>query len=139
MRARIAGCDGLVTGWGASDRRLLRPRGAMALTPAIMEAADRLRIIAHAAGSVRQMLGEVWRDYISARSAKRLMEYALHVRDTGGWRSPRTTRGLATCTPAPATSVVYRDGRDGPDAVVCAQQHRVLDTRRDMAIGNDRT
>ena len=113
LRERIAGCDGLVTGWGASDRRVLRPRGAMALTPAIMEAADRLRIIAHAAGSVRQMLGAVWQDYIAPRgicvftatveigynvaetavglmimSAKRLMEYALHVRHTGGWRSP---------------------------------------------------
>ena len=113
MRARIAGCEGLVTGWGASNPRVLRPRAAMALTPAIMEAADRLRIIAHAAGSVRQMLGAVWQDYIAARgicvftatveigynvaetavglmimSTKRLMEYALHVRDTGGWRSP---------------------------------------------------
>ena len=113
LRERIAGCDGLVTGWGASDPRVLRPRGAMALTPAIMEAADRLRIIAHAAGSVRQMLGGVWQDYIAPRaicvftataeigynvaetavgmmimSAKRLMEYALHVRGTGGWRSP---------------------------------------------------
>ena len=113
VRARIAGCDALVTGWGASDRRVLRPRGAMALTPAIMEAADRLRIIAHAAGSVRQMLGAVWHDYIAPRgicvftatveigcnvaetalglmimSSKRLMEYALHVRHTDGWRSP---------------------------------------------------
>ena len=113
VQERIAGCHGLVTGWGVSDPRVLRPRSAMALTPAIMEAADRLRIIAHAAGSVRQMLGAVWQDYIAARgicvftatveigynvaetavglmimSAKRLMEYALHVRDTGGWRSP---------------------------------------------------
>ena len=114
LRERIAGCDGLVTGWGASDPRVLRPRSAMTLTPAIMEAADRLRIVAHAAGSVRQMLEAVWHDYIAARgicvftatveigynvaetavgmmimSTKRLMEYALHVRHTDGWRSSR--------------------------------------------------
>ena len=113
LAARIAQCEGLVTGWGASDPRMLRPRGAMALSPAVMEAADRLRIIAHAAGSVRQMLGDVWQDYIAPRgicvftatveigynvaetavgmmimSAKRLMDHALHVRHTGGWRSP---------------------------------------------------
>lgn len=111
--ARIPGCDGLVTGWGATDPGVLRPRGAMALTPGIMEAADRLQIIAHAAGSVRHMLGAVWRDHVARRgicvftatvaigynvaetavglmimSAKRLMEYALHVRHTDGWRSP---------------------------------------------------
>ena len=113
VRARIGGCDGLVTGWGATSPQVLRPQGAAPLTPAIMEAADRLRIIAHSAGSVRRMLGEVWNDYIAARgicvfnatveigynvaetavgfmimSAKRLMEYALHVRHTQGWRSP---------------------------------------------------
>ena len=111
--ARIAKCEGLVTGWGSSDPGVLRPRGAMALTPGIMEAAGHLQIIAHAAGSVRQMLGAVWHDYIAPRgicvftatveigynvaetavglmimSAKRLMEYALHVRHTDGWRSP---------------------------------------------------
>ena len=87
VRERIAGCDGLVTGWGASDRRVLRPRGAMALTPAIMEAADRLRIIAHAAGSVRQMLGAVWQDYIAPRGIcvfTATVEIGYNVRGNGG-------------------------------------------------------
>ena len=112
VSARIGGCDGLVTGWGATDPGALRPRAAMPLTPAIMDAADRLKIIAHAAGSVRHMLGAVWRDYIAPRgicvftatveigynvaetalglmimSSKRLLESALHVRHTAGWRA----------------------------------------------------
>lgn len=39
---RVAGCEGLVTGWGS-------PR----FTPAVWERADRLRVIAHSAGSVK--------------------------------------------------------------------------------------
>ena len=112
LSARIGGCDGLVTGWGTTDPRALRPHGAMPLTPAIMEAADRLKIIAHAAGSVRQMLAAVWHGYIAPRgicvftatveigynvaetalglmimSSKRLLDYALYVRQSAGWRA----------------------------------------------------
>ena len=112
VSARIGGCDGLVTGWRTTDPGTLRPRRAMPLTPAIMEAADRLKVIAHAAGSVRHMLAEVWHDYIAARgicvftatveigynvaetavglmvmSSKRLLEHALHVRQSAGWRA----------------------------------------------------
>ena len=112
VSARIGGCEGLVTGWRTTDPHTLRPRGAMPLTPAILEAADRLKIIAHAAGSVRQMLGAVWHDYIVPRgicvftatveigynvaetalglmimSSKRLLEYAVHVRHSDGWRA----------------------------------------------------
>ena len=112
VSARIGGCDGLVTGWRTTDPHTLRPRGAMPLTPAILEAEDRLKIIAHAAGSVRQMLGAVWHDYIVPRgicvftatveigynvaetalglmimSSKRLLDYALHLRHSDGWRA----------------------------------------------------
>ena len=104
----IAGHDALVTGWAAPASG-----GPPPITPAVMEAADRLRIIAHSAGSVRRMLDCVWADYIVPRricvctatvpiacnvaettlgliimSAKRLMDHALHVRGTGGWRTP---------------------------------------------------
>ena len=90
----------------------------MRLTPAIMEAADQLKVIAHAAGSVRHMLAEVWHDYIAARgicvftatrgdrlqrggdraglmimSSKRLLNYALHLRQTGAGGPPTSGRG----------------------------------------------
>ena len=42
----ISGYDGLVTGWGSCPP----------LTVQVLEAADRLRIIAHSAGSVKGML-----------------------------------------------------------------------------------
>lgn len=109
----IGGHDALITGWAAPASG-----GPPPITPAIMEAADRLRIIAHSAGSVRRMLAQVWTDYIVPRricvstatvpiacnvaetalgliimSAKRLMEHALHVRDTGGWRTPEIPVG----------------------------------------------
>lgn len=116
LSARIGGCDALVTGWGATDPGRLLPRTAPPLTPGVMDAADRLKIIAHAAGSVRHMLDAVWRDYVAPRgicvftatveigynvaetalglmimSSKRLLESTLHVRHAAGWRS----RGIA--------------------------------------------
>lgn len=45
LAARLPGCHGLITGWGAPQ-----------LTPELLDAADRLRIVAHAAGSVRFLL-----------------------------------------------------------------------------------
>ena len=106
--ALIGGHDALITGWAAPASG-----GPPPITPAIMDAADRLRIIAHSAGSVRRMLDRAWTDYIVPRgicvftatvpiaynvaetalgliimSAKRLMEHALHLRGTGGWRTP---------------------------------------------------
>ncbi len=109
----IGGHDALITGWAAPASG-----GPPSITPAIMEAADRLRIIAHSAGSVRRMLDQVWTDYIVPRricvftstvpiaynvaettlgliimSAQRLMDHALHVRRTGGWRSPQIPVG----------------------------------------------
>ena len=109
----IGGHDALITGWAAPASG-----GPPPITPAVMEAADRLRIIAHSAGSVRRMLAQVWTDYIVPRricvstatvpiacnvaetalgliimSAKRLMEHALHLRGTGGWRTPEIPVG----------------------------------------------
>ena len=109
----IDGHDALITGWAAPASG-----GPPPITPAIMEAADRLRVIAHSAGSVRRMLAQVWTDYIVPRricvftatvpiacnvaetalgliimSAKRLMEHALHLRGTGGWRTPEIPVG----------------------------------------------
>ena len=109
----IGGHDALITGWAAPASG-----GPPPITPAIMEAADRLRIIAHSAGSVRRMLHRVWEDHVVPRricvftstaaiaynvaettlgliimSAKRLMEHALHVRGTGGWRAPEIPVG----------------------------------------------
>ena len=111
--ALIGGHDALTTGWAAPASG-----GPPPITPAIMEAADRLRIIAHSAGSVRRMLDQVWTDYIVPRricvstatvpiaynvaetalgliimSAKRLMEHAQHLRGTGGWRTPEIPVG----------------------------------------------
>ena len=114
IRKRIVGCQGLVTGWGVSDRKFAasRPKATRQLTPAIMHAADSLKIIAHSAGSPRQMLKNVWYDYVVPRqicvftataeigynvaetavgmmimSAKNLLDYALYIRNTDGWRS----------------------------------------------------
>jgi phosphoglycerate dehydrogenase-like enzyme len=69
IRKRIVGCQGIVTGWGVSNRKAAasRPKAAGQLTIAIMDAADSLKIIAHSAGSPRQMLKEVWHDYIVPR------------------------------------------------------------------------
>jgi phosphoglycerate dehydrogenase-like enzyme len=58
----IAGCQALITGWGT-------PR----LTPELLEAAEELRIVAHAAGSVRFLLpdppGELFRRGIKMTTA----------------------------------------------------------------------
>lgn len=48
LATQIGGFECLITGWGA-------PR----ITPAVIEAADSLKLIAHSAGSVRGMLNEV--------------------------------------------------------------------------------
>src|SRR5437899_860796 len=42
LAERVAGCDAVVTAWGSP-----------AFTPAVFERADRLRLVAHAAGSVK--------------------------------------------------------------------------------------
>ncbi|MDA1191704.1 MAG: hydroxyacid dehydrogenase [Candidatus Poribacteria bacterium] len=44
----IGGCDALITGWGAPK-----------ITPDVMKNADKLKLIAHSAGSVRGMLDDV--------------------------------------------------------------------------------
>ncbi|MCZ6676419.1 MAG: hydroxyacid dehydrogenase [Candidatus Poribacteria bacterium] len=53
---RIAGFDGVVTGWGAPP-----------ITEGAMQHADALRIIAHSAGSVKRLVGEVIDKYIVPR------------------------------------------------------------------------
>ncbi|MBM4048793.1 MAG: hydroxyacid dehydrogenase [Planctomycetes bacterium] len=53
---KIRGQEALVTGWGVPN-----------LTPAIMENADQLKIIAHSAGSVKGLLGQIWDKYIVPR------------------------------------------------------------------------
>lgn len=54
---QIQGFDGLVTGWGT-------PR----LTVEVLENADKLRIIAHSAGSVKGMLADVVEKYLIQRN-----------------------------------------------------------------------
>ena len=52
----VAGFDGVVTGWGVSP-----------ITEKVMANADALRIIAHSAGSVKRLVGEVVDKYILPR------------------------------------------------------------------------
>jgi len=99
----VPGCDGLVTGWRTSS-----------LTEEVFEAADRLRIIAHSAGSVKAVLSpQVVGRFIlprgicvfSARDAialnvaeatigymiiasRRFLDHALAFRERGVWRDP---------------------------------------------------
>jgi phosphoglycerate dehydrogenase-like enzyme len=98
----ISGFDGLVTGWGTPN-----------LTEAVFENADKLKIIAHSAGSVKGFLQSVVEKYIipknicvfSANGAialnvaettvglmimvsHRLMDHALVIRNTSAWRNP---------------------------------------------------
>jgi phosphoglycerate dehydrogenase-like enzyme len=57
LAERVAGCDAVVTGWGSP-----------ALTPAVFERADRLRLVAHAAGSVKFLFTpEVVENYLRPR------------------------------------------------------------------------
>ena len=110
---RIAGADALITGWGAPN-----------LTAEVMAKADRLKLIAHSAGSVqgllRDVIGEV-RDrgirVFSARRgiaynvaeatigymialSRRWIDHATHTRG-GGWHHPdfpRNNQGLRGAT-----------------------------------------
>src|SRR5688572_18289768 len=45
LAQRIGGYDAVITGWGTPT-----------FTPAVMAASDRLRLIAHSAGSIKKML-----------------------------------------------------------------------------------
>ena len=53
---RIAGFDGVVTGWGSPP-----------ITEKVMQHANALRIIAHSAGSVKRLVGEVVDTYVAPR------------------------------------------------------------------------
>jgi len=102
LAEEISGYDALVTGWGSPK-----------ITPQVMENADRLKIIAHSAGSVRALLGEVVERYIIPRGicvyhsrhaiaynvaehtiglmilcCRRIMDHALAFRERGVWRDP---------------------------------------------------
>lgn len=58
-RARLAGCDVLLTGWGS-------PR----VDAAVLDAMPRLRLVAHAAGTVKHHLDEqVWRRGVAVSTA----------------------------------------------------------------------
>jgi phosphoglycerate dehydrogenase-like enzyme len=101
VAAQIKGYDGLVTGWGTPK-----------LTVGVLENADKLRIIAHSAGSVKGMLADVISKYLvpknicvfSANGAiaynvaehtigalimtsRRFIDHAMAIRETGVWRS----------------------------------------------------
>jgi len=98
----IAGFDALVTGWGTPD-----------LTEEIFENADKLRIIAHSAGSVKGFLKGVVEKYLIPRDicvfsandaiainvaestiglmimvSHRFLDHALVIRNTNAWHSP---------------------------------------------------
>jgi len=99
---KIKGFDGLVTGWGTPN-----------LGDIIFENADKLKIIAHSAGSVKGFLQGVVDKYIVPRNicvfsaneaiafnvaetavglmivvSRRLMDHALYIRNTDNWRDP---------------------------------------------------
>lgn len=109
----IPGYEALVTGWGVSP-----------LSGGFFERADRLRIIAHSAGSVRYLFpGELWQKYVVPRKIcvfsanhavawnvaeatigymitvpRRIFDHALHIRN-GGWRElPRNGQFLLGST-----------------------------------------
>lgn len=98
----IRGFDGLVTGWGTPH-----------LSEAVFENADKLKIIAHSAGSVKGFLQGVVERYIIPRNicvfsaneaiaynvaeatiglmimaCRRFMDHALIIRETNLWRHP---------------------------------------------------
>lgn len=110
----IAGFDGLVTGWGTPH-----------LDEAIFENADKLRIIAHSAGSVKGFLRGVAEKYIVPRgicvfsangaiaynvaeatvgllimTCRQFMDHALAIREKGLWKSdvPSTGKYLTGST-----------------------------------------
>ena len=96
----IRGFDGLVTGWGTPH-----------LSESVFENADKLRIIAHSAGSVKGFLRGVVENYVVPRNicvfsaneaiaynvaeatigmlimtCRRLMDHALAIREKGVWK-----------------------------------------------------
>jgi len=112
LASKIKGFDGLITGWGSPP-----------LTEEVFENADRLRIIAHSAGSVKAKLlsKEVIEKYIIPRNicvcnapkaiaynvaevtlglmvmvAHRLLDHALNVRERLIWRDRTIPREVKT-------------------------------------------
>jgi len=102
LAEEIQGFHGLVTGWGT-------PR----LTESVLENADKLGIVAHSAGSIKGLIGEVLDKYIIPRnicvfsanvaiaynvaeaaigmmimSCRHLIDHALTIREKGLWRNP---------------------------------------------------
>ncbi|MBM3234764.1 hydroxyacid dehydrogenase [Candidatus Poribacteria bacterium] len=100
VTAQIQGFDGLVTGWGT-------PR----LTVEVFENADKLRIMAHSAGSVKSMLADVVENYLIPRNvcvfsangaiaynvaehtigalimtSRRFVDHAMVIREKGVWK-----------------------------------------------------
>lgn len=108
LAAEIKGFDGLVTGWGV-------PR----LDDAVFENADKLKIIAHSAGSVKGFLRGVAEKYIVPRGicvfsangaiaynvaeatigllimvCRQFMDHALAIREKGQWKSDVPINGI---------------------------------------------
>jgi phosphoglycerate dehydrogenase-like enzyme len=98
----IAGFDAFVTGWGTPN-----------IGEEILKNADKLKIIAHSAGSVKGFLKDIVDKYLIPRNicvfsandaiainvaecaiglmimvSRRLMDHALVIRNTGAWHSP---------------------------------------------------
>jgi phosphoglycerate dehydrogenase-like enzyme len=66
LAAAISGYDGLITGWGTPK-----------ITPGVLAAADRLRIIAHSAGTVKHMVDEEVLRQVKVSSASIAMSPAV--------------------------------------------------------------
>jgi len=107
VAGRIGGFDALITGWGSPP-----------LKKTVFENADRLRIIAHSAGSVKYMLPkDVVQNYIIPRricvcnapkaiaynvaestlgllimTSHRLVDHIINVREASIWRDTKITR-----------------------------------------------
>ena len=102
LAEEIGGFDGLITGWGTPN-----------LTEAVLENADKLRIVAHSAGSIKRLVGAVLDKYIIPRNicvfsanvaiaynvaeatigmlimmGRRIVDHALIIRETGKWKKP---------------------------------------------------
>ena len=108
---RITGFDALITGWGSPP-----------LTDAVFRNADRLKIIAHSAGSIKYMLSkDVVEQYIVPRGIRicnapkaiaynvaettlgllivtshRLVDHIINVRERLMWRDPEIPRRVMT-------------------------------------------